>query len=112
MALKKCPECSKQVSDKAESCPHCGYPIAGKSDIVGNRRVRTIEKTAKTYKGQILLASLLLIGGMVYTFVSRRGLASNPADPAFTHLVVGVIVTVVAGGWLILAKLAAWWHHG
>ena len=23
----KCPECELQVSDKALSCPHCGYPI-------------------------------------------------------------------------------------
>jgi len=27
MALINCPECSKQVSDKAEFCIHCGYPI-------------------------------------------------------------------------------------
>lgn len=27
MALIKCPECQLQVSDKALSCPHCGYPI-------------------------------------------------------------------------------------
>lgn len=27
MALTKCPECQLQVSDKALSCPHCGYPI-------------------------------------------------------------------------------------
>lgn len=27
MALMKCPECELQVSDKALSCPHCGYPL-------------------------------------------------------------------------------------
>lgn len=27
MALLKCPECSHDVSDKALSCPHCGYPM-------------------------------------------------------------------------------------
>ena len=27
MALIKCPECSKEVSDKAKTCPHCGYPL-------------------------------------------------------------------------------------
>ena len=27
MALITCPECQLQVSDKALSCPHCGYPI-------------------------------------------------------------------------------------
>ena len=28
MALIKCPECKKEVSTKASSCPNCGYPLA------------------------------------------------------------------------------------
>lgn len=28
MALIQCPECGKQVSDTARSCPHCGYNLA------------------------------------------------------------------------------------
>ena len=28
MALINCPECGRQVSDKAAACPDCGYPIA------------------------------------------------------------------------------------
>lgn len=27
MALIKCPECGKEISDKAIRCPSCGYPI-------------------------------------------------------------------------------------
>ncbi len=27
MALIKCPECKKKISDKCENCPQCGYPI-------------------------------------------------------------------------------------
>lgn len=27
MALIKCPDCGKEISDKAQSCIHCGYPI-------------------------------------------------------------------------------------
>ena len=27
MALIKCPECGKEVSDKAPACIHCGYPL-------------------------------------------------------------------------------------
>ena len=27
MALIKCPECGKDVSTSASSCPHCGYPL-------------------------------------------------------------------------------------
>lgn len=28
MAIIKCPECGNQVSDKASSCIHCGFPLA------------------------------------------------------------------------------------
>lgn len=27
MAIIKCPECGKEISDKAEKCIHCGYPL-------------------------------------------------------------------------------------
>ena len=27
MALIKCAECGKEISDKAEKCVHCGFPI-------------------------------------------------------------------------------------
>ena len=30
MALIKCPECGKQVSDKANACPNCGYSFLSK----------------------------------------------------------------------------------
>ena len=28
MALIKCPECGKEISDKAMQCIHCGYPLS------------------------------------------------------------------------------------
>ena len=34
MALITCPECSKQVSDQASSCPSCGYPIKQEEEDV------------------------------------------------------------------------------
>ena len=30
MALIKCPECKKKISDQCENCPNCGYPIKAK----------------------------------------------------------------------------------
>ena len=27
MALIKCPECNKEISDKATTCPNCGFPV-------------------------------------------------------------------------------------
>ena len=38
MALISCPECEKQVSDKAKSCPYCGCPIEEPT-------IKTIEPT-------------------------------------------------------------------
>lgn len=36
MALINCPECKKQISDKALSCPHCGLPLSERQ-IISNR---------------------------------------------------------------------------
>ena len=32
--LIKCPECDKEVSDVAKSCPHCGFPIENIENVV------------------------------------------------------------------------------
>lgn len=37
MALIKCPECGKEVSDKATACPNCGCPM---SEMVTSGTVR------------------------------------------------------------------------
>jgi len=29
MALIHCPECNREISDRAAMCPNCGYPLAG-----------------------------------------------------------------------------------
>ena len=33
MALIKCIECSREISDKATTCPHCGCPISEMSAV-------------------------------------------------------------------------------
>lgn len=38
MALTDCPECEKKISDKAVSCPNCGYPMAEEKS---GRRIET-----------------------------------------------------------------------
>ncbi|CAA7392424.1 hypothetical protein CHRY9393_03144 [Chryseobacterium fistulae] len=34
MALTNCPECKKEISNRAEACPSCGFPIRGKKIVV------------------------------------------------------------------------------
>lgn len=36
--LIKCPECELQVSDKALSCPHCGYPLQKQTKSTTSRK--------------------------------------------------------------------------
>lgn len=33
MALIKCPECGKEISDKSTACIHCGYPLAVNNNL-------------------------------------------------------------------------------
>ena len=50
MALINCPECGKQISDKAISCIYCGYPLASelsKSDPTSSLALH-LGFTAKT----------------------------------------------------------------
>lgn len=34
MALINCPECKKEISNRAEACPSCGFPIRNKKIVV------------------------------------------------------------------------------
>lgn len=49
MALVKCKECGKEISDQATSCPNCGCPIAK------NKNDNTIIKILFLIIGIILL---------------------------------------------------------
>ena len=47
--LMKCPECDLQVSDKATSCPHCGYPL--KYNATQSKRKRGSNKRRRLPNG-------------------------------------------------------------
>jgi hypothetical protein len=72
MPLINCPECKKQVSDKAPTCPHCGYPIAGvyptpaPSNVISQDQ-GSFEKGFKEAAGKFCLSLFvfLIIGGIV-----------------------------------------------
>lgn len=42
MALLPCPECQKQISDDAKTCPNCGYRVRIKNKKSGIRLVMAI----------------------------------------------------------------------
>ena len=69
MALILCPECNKQVSDSAKTCPHCGYKL----------NVKQVK-----YRNKIILwviVSVLAIG--LFVFISFERVKEKQAQDAF-----------------------------
>lgn len=82
MALIKCPECGKKVSDKAIACPNCGYPMNSRKkgnifkssiealsfcyDFLGmdpefldlRNPIETLDKLPSRFKGKIIGSNL------------------------------------------------------
>lgn len=65
--LIACPECYKNVSDKAEACPECGYPVARqiylkeqeerkkKEDLYKCRHSRRVYRSYNMQSGLLLI---------------------------------------------------------
>ncbi len=106
MALIDCPECGKQISDKAVSCIHCGNPLvttptpvklAAESDAVV-----TTEATNKAWKAVQGIGVLMIVLGLV----SCMGTAgSGGTGGAFALFALGAATTIVG-------KVGAWWSNG
>lgn len=68
MALINCPECGKQISDKAESCPNCGYRI--ESTIEEKNEIPpTIKQEAKEIDKKISICYAIVAVLVVLLFV-------------------------------------------
>lgn len=104
MALINCPECSKQVSDRASSCPVCGHPINADIPEKGAITTTTIQATSKKWKTMQLVGTLILIFGIVASCSADKSSGSSSGWPAFVILA-GLVV-------ILYARFSAWWHHG
>jgi len=65
MALIKCSECSKEISDKAESCPNCGNP----NEI---QHLVTKEAERATLSAKLVLLTLLNTQAMSHLLLYDR----------------------------------------
>lgn len=71
MPLIKCPECGKEVSNKAHACPHCGFPI----------EEMAVEEVTKQS-----------IGEPIFTFQQTRGRSSSILAFVLLEIIIGVWV--------------------
>ncbi len=68
MALFKCPECGKEISDKASSCPGCGYPINRTEIETEQDKINIREKN----RGK----NFLTFGGILFLITMVFGLST------------------------------------
>lgn len=73
MALISCPECKKQVSDAAEACPNCAYPI------------RKSSKAATQKKSKSLLVPIIIVGVVAIIVIPAMVGSIGKNDPAFAE---------------------------
>lgn len=74
MALIKCPECGKEISDKASSCPNCGYPI-------NNIKVET-EQDRVNIRGKNKGKNFLIFGSVLFLVSMVFGIGTSNAELA------------------------------
>jgi len=95
MGLVTCPDCSKEISDIAVSCPSCGRPM----------HPVQIEKTAKKHKGNQAKGLILLPIGFI---VLISGVVNNRLAIVF----IGLVIVLIGGTTWFKGKTQAWWNHG
>lgn len=102
MALIKCDECGKEISNKAPSCPNCGNPVlpvaANNERTIVVKDVVTTQGTAKSYKAQMLIG-FALMGFGVIMMLNQSGTVGG------WSFAIGLIT-------FLAARASAWWHHG
>lgn len=71
MALIPCPNCGRQISDKAKTCPQCGY-VLSLDELIPTQTRTIIEKKLKCHKKRIwflsVLAACILIGAGFFIY--------------------------------------------
>ena len=103
MALIKCGECEKEVSNKAAACPGCGAPFESEAIGSGVKRLTTTQRTSKSIKLQSLLAGIMTIVG-VYLMVADSA-NDEPANG------IAPLIFLIGFIWFIVNRIKKWWHH-
>jgi len=105
MALIKCSECGREISDKAFACPNCGNPSQNINRITQQVPVM-IEQTRKKWKVFQFLGVIIGIIGFYFFIKNLIGGSWKDTGVSF-GLFIGFIGLVL----FIIGKIGAWWHN-
>jgi len=65
MALINCPECQKEISDKVENCPHCGYPLK-RVNYKNNDNLETKKVGKRSSRIKIVIGSIITVVALLF----------------------------------------------
>lgn len=71
MALIKCPECKKDVSTEASSCPNCGFPLTKLFDIKSNKKAPSPKSSSWLNKWEFkpVLTKIIVFASFIISLV-------------------------------------------
>lgn len=69
MALINCPECNREVSDSATSCPGCGHPLIA-THTKSTDKPTSVVRSGGKYEG---LGFLLISVGVIMMIAGQAG---------------------------------------
>ena len=109
MSLIRCPECQREVSDKAPACPGCGYPLPGTGMPLPGTPLPGLRRGAFSYpfeyKSEKTIFGLPLVH-VVYGPAWAGGLKPAKGFIAIGNIAIGVIaIGGFAFGLLTLAGI-------
>ena len=108
MALINCPECGTQVSDKAEKCPNCAFPIQEKAfDQQEGIKVSQVQFTKKKHKRRFIWAAIIASIGVVMIIIG----GGNSGEGTSASLILGLLLLVIAIIYSIIVRAIRWWEH-
>ena len=77
MALIKCPECGKEISDRAQACIHCGCPIAA-DNVQGKVMIKVSKHPRETQvASHLLLTPVYGTAADIYLFKTDGSLLAS-----------------------------------
>lgn len=94
MALIKCKECGKEISDTCDSCIHCGCPISDKIIHVKHDRKYNEDKSILVHKNNNILKKIKIILPIILiifiVFIGVNNLVNSNIKKSSNKLVINV----------------------
>ena len=85
MALIACPECDRQVSESATSCPGCGHPLRDAPSPTPSA-TGSIKRKGGLYEG---IGFLLIVGGLLFAIAGNGTLGGFGMVVGFVVFIIG-----------------------